>query len=96
MVCGDQCYGEGMRGKDMVGMVSMADVFKEEDGEEKTKEQCQSAKPVFCEQGQVKNAVYEEHVEGNEAEHVLVELVCVLGGGRGHVLGREEEKEEGG
>ena len=74
-------------------MASMADVFKEEEGKEKTKEQWQSAEPVFCEQGQVKNGVYEEHVERNEAEHVLVELVRVLAEGRGHVVEREEGKE---
>ena len=52
----------------------MADVFKEEDGEEQTKEQWQGAETVFCEQGQLKNAVYEQQEERDEAEHVLVEL----------------------
>ena len=65
----------------------MADVFKEEEGEEQTKEQWQGAETVFCEVGQVKNAVYEEQVRRNEAEHVLVEC-------RGHVVGREEGKDD--
>ena len=61
-----------------------------------TKEEWQGAETVFSEQCVLKNAVYEEQEERNEAEHELVELVRVLGGGRGYVLGREEGKEEGG
>ena len=55
-----------------------------------TKEGWQGAETVFVEQSVLKNDVYEEQEYWNEAEHVLVELVRVLGGGRGLVLGREE------
>ena len=52
-----------------------------------TKEEWQGAETVFFEQCVLKYAVYEEQEQRNEAEHELVELVRVLGGGRRHVFG---------
>ena len=51
----------------------MVGVVKEEEGEEHSKEEWQGAEAVFCEQGVLKNAAYEQQEEQSDAENVLVQ-----------------------
>ena len=55
----------------------MVGVFKEEEGEEQSKEECQGAETVFCEQTALKNAAYEQQVKHSDAENVLVVRACL-------------------
>ena len=51
----------------------MVGVVEEKEGEEKSKEECQGAETVVCEQGVLKNAAYEGQEGQNEAEHAPVQ-----------------------
>ena len=93
MVCGDHFWrGHVWKGHGAYG--GHGGRLQGGGGRVATKEEWQGAETVFFEQCVLKYAVYEEQKERNEAEHELVGLVCVLGGGRGYVLEREEGKEE--
>ena len=72
MACGDHWLWRNYARKDMVGLVGMVGVFKEEEGEEESKDEYQDAETVFYEQGALKNGAYEQQEEQSEAEHVLV------------------------